>query len=293
MKELNSKIEEGRKEPARFRRAFETESETLKKAEGGFDRTKEELEAVFAKAKDTSKHQRVYDEAKEKKEMQEMKVRGIEAEIGRLEKEVIELDALRRRIENEGHAARIRELLASFQKKQDEMAKEMIEVAALTESVEKNLVHGQERYRIDPVKCRIIGEMMKRRMGRMKVPYRGSVMEDFPNLPYTRETFVKAEGEVYAHLPYENAKRLEKEGKVEIVEEGRPKYDTRIIEDPCPPIVEDLKSLDIGKPVTIDGKTTAFFDEVRRVLGFDPDITPDSMYQMLFEKKYAGMRRAG
>jgi hypothetical protein len=292
MEELISKIEEGRKESIRLRKALETESAALKKVEEKFEQTKEDLEAAFAKAKDSSKQQKSYDEAKRKKEFQEMKVSGIESEIEHLDNELIELDAVLHRKRIAEADERIRELLASFQKNQDEMAKAMIEVAALSEVIEKNIAIRRERIRVDPVRCLILDPKMKR----IKANKRPAVVQSSagPGVLYQRETFVEEDGDgIYDHVQYEIAARLQREGKVKIVEEGRPKYDVRIVEDARPPIVEDLKSLDLGKPVTLDGRTTVFFDEVKKVLGFDADVTPDSMYQMLFEKKYAGMRRIG
>jgi hypothetical protein len=293
MDELIAKIEEGRKESVRLRKALETESAALKKAEERFGRAKEDLEAAFAKAKDPSKHQRAYDEAKSKLDMQTMKVSGIESEIERIENELIELDLLRRRTEIEGCVARIREKQKILQEIQSKGGPLVIEIAAEWETIENNIVIRRERIRVDPVRCLILDPKMKRIQANKKVAYVGTVQKEDPKLPYHVETFVEEGGEVYGHIGYEIAARLQKEGKVKIVEEGRAKYDIRIVEDPRPAILDDLKSLDLGKPVTIDGKTTPFFDDVRKAIGYDPDITPDTMFQMLFEKKYADMRRIG
>jgi hypothetical protein len=290
---MEQKIEEMRKESVRLRRALETELTALKRTEERSGEAKGNLERSLAEGREAAKFHRMHQEAKEKREFQEMKVRGIEAEIERIEREIVELDASLRAKRIDEADKRIREILASCRKRHEEMTKEMIEVAALSEVIDKNVAIRRERIRVDHVRCLILDPRMRRIGANKKVAYVGRVRKEDPKLSYHVETFVEEGGEVYAHIGYEIAKRLEKEGRAKIVENGKPKYDVRIVEDPRPAIVEDLKSLSLGRSITIDGKRTEFFDEVRKVFGYDPEITPDTMFQMLFEKKYAGMRRVG
>jgi len=139
----------------------------------------------------------------------------------------------------------------------------------LVEGTERLLGARRRWRRIDHVKCLILDPNWRER----KLPHVPTFVLT-PADPFESGSRIAPghEGdEVHEWISWKQAHRLEKEGKLRIVDEGMPIYEEESVSDPRPPLLDIVRGLDFGLPVPdpTTGELLPEFAAAQKGGGFD------------------------
>jgi len=173
----------------------------------------------------------------------DMETKKIQEEIGLLQAE----ERAQKRSEFTGRMVPILEELRTGRLSQKEQWERLQKLCLLAEATEKLLGARRRWRRIDHVKCLILDPAWQAR----KLPHVPTFAHT-PAGPLESGSRIAPghEGEtVTEYLSHKQAMRLEKEGKLRIIDEGMPIYEEESVSDPRPPLLDIVRDLDFGLPV--------------------------------------------
>jgi len=139
----------------------------------------------------------------------------------------------------------------------------------LAEATERLLGARRRWRRVDHVLCKILDPAWRER----KLP-RVPTFAHTPAGPVetgSRVNPAREGDEITEYISWRQAARLEKEGKLRIIDEGMPIYDEESVSDPRPPLLDVVKALDFGLPVPDPGTGEILpeFAVAQKAVGFD------------------------
>jgi hypothetical protein len=163
----------------------------------------------------------------------------------------------------------------------------------LVNEIEKSIGVRRIWKRTGPVKVRVLDQQWKARKSpsissTVRYPQTGGMALDAGYVPDPRV----GETDIFEFIEFARAEQLQKQGRVEIVDQGNPLFEEEIVSDPRPEILDTVTSLDFGLPVpSADGYLLPEFEKARKELGGFLRLNFESVHQLMSSEKQAGKKK--
>ena len=253
--------------------------ESPKLAEFGKDveAAKAELEDTLSRGKDSKASEKKYRDVSDRFWIQERKMKGIEDRIAKTENIVANFERALRQERRDLYVKEAGKILKKIQEIESKQLLSLVwDLAAIEEGIESNIGNSEQRYRIDSVKVvytdpKIVGAKGEKKPKTKNV---GVKLEEGEVVIPEEGFAVDPKNPVSEWIPYETARRLAREKRAKIVEEKKPEYDSRRVFEPEPGIMDDLRKVHLGVPVSIGNVLPPEFEAIRKRFGyFEFDVT--------------------
>ena len=191
----------------------------------------------------------------------------LDGELKKTLEEIGLLEAEDRKLKRAKFEPRVKELLVKLRDdrlNESERFELLKEACKATLAIRKLLGMRTAWDRIDIIKCLVVDETWRsRKLPQISQSIITSMGKKSNESLATNPIYSKEP--VYENFPYKKAAQLAKEGKVEIVDGNQaPQFEPRYVYDEEPEVLKTLYSIDLGRPIEIEGKLSPELQAIRK-----------------------------